>query len=400
MGDSIETENGVGQTTRRLLTVLAADVAEYSRLMSEDEVGTLNHLENLRSILDREIERHRGRIANTAGDSVIAAFESSIDAVDAAIGIQQKHTEYNLNVAANKRLRFRIGINIGEVSERSDGDILGNGVNIAARLEGIAVPGGICLSENVVEQVDGRISVEFTKIGEHLVKNINKPVRVYSTSPSFEHKLARSTQVVRKISESPLSVAASILIVSATVFYVVVGDFWRAKERGFKGDLDLIIQSDLEPAEILTQFDLVTEGDFGNSKYYIIRTWGGTLKQINALASKLGGHFASINSDEENQYLFELSRSVEGHWIKIETDVQGPMIGFVQKPGSKEPDEGWHWVNGDPVEYTNWKHGSPDNYLGNQSLTIYWNNSRKQPTPEWEDIKSIRQSSIIEIPKN
>lgn len=134
----------------------------------------------MRTQLDRIIENRGGRIANTAGDSVIAEFQSPVEAVKAAIEIQQAHRLHNENVHPGERLQFRVGINIGDVVVTKDGDLLGNGVNVASRLETFADPGGICLSENVQQQIDGHISFPVTKIGEHYAKNMVKPIRVYS----------------------------------------------------------------------------------------------------------------------------------------------------------------------------------------------------------------------------
>ncbi|WP_192361237.1 adenylate/guanylate cyclase domain-containing protein [Mesorhizobium mediterraneum] len=170
--------NDMGQ--RKLVTILAADVASYSTHVERNEERALAQLAALRTQLDRIIENRGGRIANTAGDSVIAEFQSPVEAVKAAIEIQQAHRLHNENVRPEERLQFRVGINIGDVVVTKDGDLLGNGVNVASRLETFAEPGGICLSENVQQQIDGHISFPVTKIGEHYAKNMLKPIRVYS----------------------------------------------------------------------------------------------------------------------------------------------------------------------------------------------------------------------------
>ena len=131
---------------RRLAAIFAADVAGYSRLMSQDEVGTLRTLTAHREIMDRLIAEHGGRIANTAGDSVLAEFPSAVDAVQCAIAVQEALAQANQDIPEERRLQFRIGVHVGDVMVRG-GDLLGDGVNIAARLESIADPGGICISE-------------------------------------------------------------------------------------------------------------------------------------------------------------------------------------------------------------------------------------------------------------
>jgi adenylate cyclase len=164
---------------RKLAAILAADVAGYSRLIGEDEEGTFASLTALRNeIVDADIARFGGRIANTAGDSVLAEFPSVIEAVRRAIGIQHKIAERNAPVPEERRIRFRIGLHVGDVIDQG-GDLLGDGVNVAARLEGLSEPGGICLSRAARDQVRDRIDVALEDLGEVPVKNIERPVRVF-----------------------------------------------------------------------------------------------------------------------------------------------------------------------------------------------------------------------------
>src|SRR3954470_3389989 len=163
---------------RKLAAIFAADVAGYSRLMEADEEQTLATLSGHRLIVDEAILRHRGRIAGTAGDSVLAEFASVLDAVHAAIEIQHSLAEANNALPEPRQMQFRIGINVGDVLVK-DGDIFGDGVNIAARLEGLAEPGGICVSRAAPDQLRDRVEVKFDDLGEHNVKNIARPVRVF-----------------------------------------------------------------------------------------------------------------------------------------------------------------------------------------------------------------------------
>jgi class 3 adenylate cyclase/pimeloyl-ACP methyl ester carboxylesterase len=165
---------------RHLAAILAADVAGYSRLMGTDEVGTLARLRSHRSeLLAPAIETHRGHIANTAGDSILAEFGSVVDAVSCAIQIQRSMLARNAAIAPEDRIEFRMGINLGDViSEGSD--IFGDGVNVAARLESIADRGGICISRQVLDQVEGKLDVTFRELGRQNLKNIAKPVEVYA----------------------------------------------------------------------------------------------------------------------------------------------------------------------------------------------------------------------------
>jgi adenylate cyclase len=164
---------------RRLAAVLAADVAGYSRLTDQDEVGTMRMLSSQRAILDAAISKHRGRIANTAGDSVLAEFPSAVNAVQCAVEAQQALRDAAEGTAEDKRVLFRIGIHVGDVMVRG-GDLLGGGVNVAARLEGLADPGGIVISAAAHEQVKKILPLAYTDLGAQQVKNIEEPIRAFA----------------------------------------------------------------------------------------------------------------------------------------------------------------------------------------------------------------------------
>src|SRR3981081_1832910 len=164
---------------RTIAAIFAADIAGYSRLVAEDEEETLRRLVSYRAVTDDFIAKSGGRIFNTAGDAVLAEFPSAVEAVRCAIDIQESLRTRNLAYPASRQMSFRIGITIGDVVER-DGDLLGDGVNIAARLQTLAAPGGICISRTVYEQVANKLSVQFADIGEQEVKNIPSPVHAYT----------------------------------------------------------------------------------------------------------------------------------------------------------------------------------------------------------------------------
>jgi TolB-like protein/class 3 adenylate cyclase len=165
--------------TRRLAAILAADVAGYSRLMGADEEGTLERLKALRrELLDPKIAEHRGRIVKTTGDGLLVEFGSVVKALRCAVEVQREITERNAGVPPDNRIEFRIGINVGDIVVE-DGDIFGDGVNVAARLEGLAEPGGICVSARVQEDAAGKFDLAFEDIGEQQLKNIARPVRTY-----------------------------------------------------------------------------------------------------------------------------------------------------------------------------------------------------------------------------
>ena len=165
--------------TRRLAAILAADVAGYSRLMGADEEGTLAALKAIRRELgDPKVKEHRGRIVKTTGDGLLIEFASVVDAVRCAVEVQEGMAERNAEVPQEKRIEFRIGINLGDII-RDGRDIFGDGVNIAARLEALAEPGGICVSQVVHGQVRDKLDLAFEDTGEQQVKNIARPVHVW-----------------------------------------------------------------------------------------------------------------------------------------------------------------------------------------------------------------------------
>jgi len=165
--------------SRHLAAILAADVAGYSRLMGEDEEGTLARLNaHRRELIDPMVAEHHGRIVKTTGDGLLIEFPSVVEAVSCALAVQRAMVERNAATPEEKRITFRIGVNLGDIIVE-DGDIYGDGVNIAARLEGIAEPGGICISDDAFRQVRAKVEAEFADIGEQSLKNIARPIRVY-----------------------------------------------------------------------------------------------------------------------------------------------------------------------------------------------------------------------------
>ena len=167
--------------SRKLAAILAADVVGFSRLTGADEDRTLARLRALRSdLIDPTIAVHNGRVVKRTGDGALVEFRSVVDAVRCAIEVQHAMVERNAGVAVDRRIEFRIGVHLGDVVEESDGDLMGDGVNIAARLEGIAQPGAICLSEDAYRQVRARLNLAVSDMGEVQLKNIAQPVRAYS----------------------------------------------------------------------------------------------------------------------------------------------------------------------------------------------------------------------------
>jgi len=187
---------------------LAADIAGYSRLMGIDEVGTARSLRGHRTVSDALIAKHGGRIVKTTGDGLLLEFASVVDAVECAVAVQAVMTERNTDVPLDRRMLFRIGINLGDILIEGD-DILGDGVNVAARLEGIAEPGGICLSGAAYDQVREKVAVKFAFLGEQRLKNIARPVRAYSV---VRDESGADIRVSRTISGTPPAPRLSIVV--------------------------------------------------------------------------------------------------------------------------------------------------------------------------------------------
>src|SRR5467141_4534600 len=182
---------------RRLAAILSADVKGYSRLMGADEEATLRTLTSHRKIIDGLIERHHGRFVNSAGDSVLAEFASVVEAVNCAVDSQSALKAENAKLPPDRRMQFRIGVNLGDVMVEGD-QIYGDGINVAARLESLADPGGICISGTVYEQVRDKLALSYEDRGEQTVKNIARPVHVWRVVLDGAVAPRRTRQVVRK----------------------------------------------------------------------------------------------------------------------------------------------------------------------------------------------------------
>lgn len=163
---------------RKLTTILSADVVGYSRLMEDNEEATIQTLSTYRNSMSTLIEQHRGRVVDMTGDNLMAEFSSVVNAVKCAVEIQKEMGEWNADLAENRRMLFRVGVNLGDIVEEED-RIYGDGVNIAARLEGLAEGGGICISGTTYDHLKNKLELGYEYLGEHSVKNIAAPVRVY-----------------------------------------------------------------------------------------------------------------------------------------------------------------------------------------------------------------------------
>jgi adenylate cyclase len=205
---------------RKLTAILCADVYGYSRLMGEDEEGTLRTLSACRKITDSLIERHRGRFVNSAGDSVLAEFASVVEALTCAVSIQTELRAENAELPLERRMQFRIGVNLGDVMVEGE-QIYGDGVNVAARLESLAEPGGIYISGTVYEQVRDKLALGYDDCGEQAVKNIARPVHVWRVLLDGATPPPRKTRhIPRKYWRSGVLSLTGLAIVVATIVIV------------------------------------------------------------------------------------------------------------------------------------------------------------------------------------
>jgi adenylate cyclase len=209
--------------TRKIAAILVADVVGYSRLAGADEDRTLSRLRGLRSdLIDPAIAAHHGRVVKRTGDGSIIEFRSVVDAVRCAIEVQSAMVERNAGILLEKRIQFRIGIHLGDVVEESDGDLMGDSVNIAARLEGIAKPGAICLSEDAYRQVRDRLNESFVDLGEKQLKNIARPVRAYALAPAAAGAMMKSGATDGAPAPKARSASARLSSILAALVVVVL----------------------------------------------------------------------------------------------------------------------------------------------------------------------------------
>jgi adenylate cyclase len=205
--------------TRRLSAILSADVEGYSRLMREDEEATVRTITTHRTAMTHMVEQYRGRVVDSPGDNILAEFTSVVDAVNCSVEIQRQLTERNAELPENRRMRFRIGINLGDVLEEGE-RIYGDGINIAARMESLAEAGGICISGTVYDAIENKIGLEYEYLGEHEVKNIDKPIRAYkvvSFPVAAAHRVVKAKRVFGKIWRNALIAIAAILVIAAAL---------------------------------------------------------------------------------------------------------------------------------------------------------------------------------------
>jgi TolB-like protein/class 3 adenylate cyclase len=211
--------------TRKLAAILVADIVGYSRLAGADEERTLARVRGLRSdLIDPAIAAHHGRVVKRTGDGAIVEFRSVVDAVRCAIEVQNGLIERNAGVPEDRRIEYRVGIHVGDVVEETDGDLMGDGVNIAARLEGVGKPGAVCLSEQAYWQVKGRLDLKVTDLGATQLKNIAEPIHVYSleVGKPAQAKPSRRSFARRRLPPVPVAIAiAALIVISGSAWYLI-----------------------------------------------------------------------------------------------------------------------------------------------------------------------------------
>ena len=185
---------------RKLTAILSADVEGYSRLMGENEEATIRTLTTYRNAIAKLVQQYRGRVVDSPGDNILCEFTSAVDAVNCAVEIQRELAERNAGLPYNRKMEFRIGVNVGDVVQEEE-RIYGDGVNIAARVESLSEAGGICISGRAYDQVSNKLGLEYENLGEHQVKNISTPIRVYrvlSYPGAAAHRVIKAKKIMRK----------------------------------------------------------------------------------------------------------------------------------------------------------------------------------------------------------
>ena len=207
---------------RRLTAILSADVEGYSRLMRDDEDETIRTITAYRTAIAKLVEQYRGRVVDSPGDNILSEFGSSVDAVNCAVEVQRELAERNAELSENRRMQFRIGVNSGDVVEEGE-RIYGDGVNIAARIEGLAEGGGICISGTVYDSIEGKLGLEFENLGKHEVKNIDKLIRVYrvlSYPGAAAHRVVKAKRAVGRTWRNKMITIAAVLVIIAGAWAV------------------------------------------------------------------------------------------------------------------------------------------------------------------------------------
>lgn len=375
---------------RKLAAILAADVAGYSHLMSADEEQTTRLLRSHRQVMDALIEEFGGRIANTAGDSVLAEFPSSVDAVRCALAIQEALQTKNMQVPKEQWLQFRIGVNSGDVITQ-DQDLLGDDVNIAARLESIAEPGGICISDDVRNQIEGKLTLSFIPLGAKTLKNIPRPVSAFKITSQTLSDRAKPSFVEWIVSKYQ----GNFAIVAILVSMMVAVSVWLGSslpDRPFDKSTNREPPTAGAENEIASARNgkILKTGSFAGHDYHLMSSSGINWIDAENSARAAGGYLVSIGSKEENEFVIDMIRDEDRVWRRRDEGSRwqrfGPWIGLIQRSSSDEPSGNWQWSNDDALTYEGWFDHQPDNYDGVEDFGRFREFSDQEGI-KWDDAR-------------
>ncbi len=312
---------------RKLIAILSADAQGYSLLMAEDEEATVRTLTAYREVMSSLIQQFRGRVVDTPGDNLLAAFGSVVDAVQCAVEIQHVLRARNSELAQNRRMPFRIGVNLGDVIE-DDARIYGDGVNIAARLEGLAEPGGICISGTAYEHIENKLPLRYDYLGEHTVKNIPKPIRVYRAKTKFEAVPAVSVGKKRGRQRwyGAALIAAAIIVIGAASLAIYT-NFWRssAPPAEVSSDKQLPFPMPIEPSIAVMPFENLS----GDTDQDFIAD--GLSENIIACLSKIP---EMIVSSRNNTFAYK-GQYIKAKEVAEELEVRHVLEGSIQQSGNR-----------------------------------------------------------------
>jgi len=318
--------------TRKIAAILVADIVGYSRLAGADEDRTLSRLRGLRSdLIDPAIDAHHGRIVKRTGDGSLIEFRSVVDAVRCAIEVQNGLIERNAGVPPERRIEFRVGIHLGDVVEEADGDLMGDGVNIAARLEGIAEPGAICLSEDAYRQVSGRLDMEVTDLGQTELKNIERPIRVYSlevgkpaqAKPATE---AKPPEPKKRSARAPLAagIAALLVVIALSAWYFLFANRSTTVATSAPAPVAAIVVAPVEAARLsLVVLPFANLSNDPNQDYFA----DGITENLTTDLSRIRGSFVIAR----NAACSYKGKNIDAKQIGKELGVRYVLEGSVQR---------------------------------------------------------------------
>jgi TolB-like protein/class 3 adenylate cyclase/Flp pilus assembly protein TadD len=311
---------------RKLTAILVADVKGYSRLMGEDEEATIRTLTEYRKIISDQVKQHEGRVVDSPGDNILAEFASVVDALKCAVDTQKEIAKQNESLPENRKMEFRIGVNLGDVAEEGD-RIYGDGVNVAARIESLSDPGGICISRSAYDQVRKRLSLGYEYLGEHSVKNIDEPVRVYRvlTAPEYAGRvIGEKTAAGKKWRRLAYTAVACLIVVAGGL---IAWNIYLQKSRRIEpADIEkMAFPLPDKPSIAVLPFDNMTGDD---EKEYIAN---GITEQITTVLSKSPRLFV-VSRSSTFTYKDKPAKVQE---VSQELGVRYVLEGSIQKAGDK-----------------------------------------------------------------